>query len=50
MGEELEDVIRRADRLLYVAKRNGRNGSLVDWLRIELQVETVAEAVGQPLN
>jgi diguanylate cyclase (GGDEF)-like protein len=50
MGEELEDVIRRADKLLYVAKRNGRNGSLVDWLRIELQVETAAEAVGQPLN
>jgi diguanylate cyclase (GGDEF)-like protein len=45
VGEELEDAIRRADRMLYAAKRNGRNSALVDWLRVELQVEMVAEAV-----
>jgi diguanylate cyclase (GGDEF)-like protein len=47
VGEELEDAIRRADKMLYVAKRNGRNSALVDWLRLEVQVETLAEAVGQ---
>ncbi|HEV2578309.1 MAG TPA: GGDEF domain-containing protein [Acidobacteriaceae bacterium] len=43
VGEDLADAIRRADKLLYAAKRNGRNNALVDWLRIELQVETVAK-------
>jgi diguanylate cyclase len=47
VGEELEDAIRRADKMLYVAKRNGRNSALVDWLRLEVQMETLAEAVGQ---
>ena len=44
VGEELEDVIRRADKMLYVAKRNGRNSALVDWLRLEVQVEMLTEA------
>ena len=47
VGEELEEVIRRADKMLYAAKRNGRNSALVDWLRLEVQVEMLAEAVGQ---
>jgi len=47
VGEELEDVIRRADKMLYAAKRNGRNSALVDWLRPEVQVEMPAVAVGQ---
>jgi diguanylate cyclase (GGDEF)-like protein len=47
VGEELEDAIRRADKMLYVAKRNGRNSALVDWLRLEVQVEMLPEAVGQ---
>ena len=47
VGEELEDAIRRADKMLYVAKRNGRNSALVDWLRAEVQVEMMPEAVGQ---
>jgi diguanylate cyclase (GGDEF)-like protein len=47
VGEELKDAVRRADKLLYAAKRNGRNSALVDWLRVELQVEMIAEAVGQ---
>jgi diguanylate cyclase (GGDEF)-like protein len=34
-GEDLEQAIRRADRMLYAAKRNGRNQALVDWLHIE---------------
>jgi diguanylate cyclase (GGDEF)-like protein len=50
VGEDLEDVIRRADKLLYVAKRNGRNSALVDWLRLELQVETLTESVVQRVN
>lgn len=45
VGEDLEDAIRRADKLLYVAKRNGRNSALVDWLRVELQVEAVGQSV-----
>jgi diguanylate cyclase (GGDEF)-like protein len=47
VGEELKDAVRRADKLLYAAKRNGRNSALVDWLRVELQVEMLGEAVGQ---
>jgi diguanylate cyclase (GGDEF)-like protein len=47
VGEELEDVIRRADKMLYAAKRNGRNSALVDWLRPEVQVQMPAVAVGQ---
>jgi diguanylate cyclase (GGDEF)-like protein len=47
VGEELENAIRRADKLLRAAKRNGRNGALVDWLRVDLQVEMLVEAVGQ---
>lgn len=38
VGEDLEDAIRRADRMLYAAKRNGRNQALVDWLWMELQI------------
>ena len=45
VGEQLEDAIRRADKLLYAAKRNGRNNALVDWLRVDLQAETVASSV-----
>lgn len=47
VGEELADAVRRADKMLYVAKRSGRNRALVDWLRAEMQVEMMAEAVGQ---
>jgi diguanylate cyclase (GGDEF)-like protein len=47
VGEELKDAIRRADKMLYAAKRNGRNSALVDWLRVEVQVGVVTEAVGQ---
>ena len=47
VGEELKDAVRRADKLLHAAKRNGRNSALVDWMRVELQVEMPAEAVGQ---
>lgn len=47
VGEELEDAVRRADKLLRAAKRNGRNSALVDWLRVEVQVEMPAEVVGQ---
>jgi diguanylate cyclase (GGDEF)-like protein len=50
VGEELEDVIRRADKMLYVAKRNGRNSALVDWLRVELQVEMLTESVVQRVS
>jgi diguanylate cyclase (GGDEF)-like protein len=46
VGEELEEAIRRADKLLRAAKRNGRNGVLVDWLRMEMQVEMPDEAAG----
>jgi diguanylate cyclase (GGDEF)-like protein len=49
-GEELEDAIRRADSMLYAAKRNGRNQALMDWLPVELQVEMLAETVGQRVN
>ena len=35
-GEDLEEAIRRADAMLYAAKRNGRNQALVDWMDVEL--------------
>lgn len=47
-GEELEDAIRRADELLYAAKRNGRNQALVDWLGVELQA--MPSRVAQMVN
>ncbi|HEY4011360.1 MAG TPA: GGDEF domain-containing protein [Acidobacteriaceae bacterium] len=43
-GEDLADTVRRADRMLYLAKRSGRNRALVDWLRVEMQVEMLPEA------
>jgi diguanylate cyclase (GGDEF)-like protein len=49
-GEGLEDAIRRADSMLYAAKRNGRNQALMDWLPVELQAEMLAETVGQRVN
>jgi diguanylate cyclase (GGDEF)-like protein len=49
-GEELEHAIRRADRMLYAAKRNGRNQALVDWLRVELQVPMRDGARPQVVN
>ncbi|HEX5283919.1 MAG TPA: GGDEF domain-containing protein [Bryocella sp.] len=45
VGEDLADAIRRADKLLYAAKRNGRNNALVDWLRVELQAESMANGM-----
>lgn len=42
-GEDLEETLRRADTLLYAAKRSGRNKALVDWLRVEVQVEMLRE-------
>jgi diguanylate cyclase (GGDEF)-like protein len=45
VGENLEDTIRRADKLLCAAKRNGRNNALVDWLRVELQARPVANSI-----
>jgi diguanylate cyclase (GGDEF)-like protein len=50
VGEDLKDAIRRADKLLYAAKRNGRNNALVDWLRVELQVETTANHPERAVN
>jgi diguanylate cyclase (GGDEF)-like protein len=48
-GEELEEAIRRADAMLYAAKRNGRNQALVDWVLVEAQVG-MQRGVGQRVN
>ena len=47
--EDLQETIRRADGMLYAAKRNGRNQALVDWARVELQTE-MSESVIQIVN
>lgn len=49
-GEDLEDAIRRADAMLYAAKRNGRNQALVDWMHVELQAGMLREGVAQVVN
>lgn len=49
-GEDLEDAIRRADRMLYAAKRGGRNMALVDWIRVEAPSEGAGDDAGQRLN
>lgn len=49
-GEALEDTIRRADTMLYAAKRSGRNRTLVDWLRAEGQVEMRDDVFAQAVN
>jgi hypothetical protein len=33
--------------MLYVAKRSGRNRALVDWLRVEMQVEMLGDGIVQ---
>lgn len=46
-GEGLEDAIRRADEMLYAAKRNGRNQALVDWLVVDVKAEMMREGAMQ---
>ena len=50
VGEELPEAIRRADKMLYIAKRNGRNSALVDWLRLDVQVEMLGDGIVQTVN